>query len=93
MQKRDRALRVRRRLEDGPVVVGENLDPGVDIARMVGARLQFGRDAEIGAEETTAEFGDEFFARALGLVFVIAAEIAVEPMRRRRPMNIMPISA
>jgi hypothetical protein len=64
VQKRDRALRARRRLEDGPVVVGEDLDPGFEMARMIGARLQFRRDAEIVAEETAAECGDEFFARA-----------------------------
>ena len=60
---------------------------------MILTRLEFRSDAEVGAEEAASEFGNQFFARTLGLVFGVAAEVAVEALRRRRPVNIMPISA
>lgn len=60
---------------------------------MIGPRLEFGHDAEIGAEETCAKFGDQFFARALAMILRVAAEIAIGAMRRRSPMSFMPISA
>ena len=60
---------------------------------MIRARLQLRRDAEIGAEEATAEFGDQFFAGALAAILAVAAEIAADAMRRRRPVTVMPISA
>lgn len=60
---------------------------------MIGTRLQFGRNAEIGANEATRKFGDELFPRSFGPVFPIAAEIAADTMRQRRPVGLMPISA
>ena len=68
-------------------------NPRRQVARVVLARFEFRRDAEVGAEEATPEFGNKLFARALGLVFGVAVEIAVEAMRSRRPVDIMPISA
>ena len=87
MQERNRALRMGSGGEYRALVVGKDFEPRGQVARMIGAGLEFWCDAEIGAEEATAEFGDEFFARPLCPVFVIAAEIAVEPMRRRRPVG------
>ena len=93
MQERRCPLSMRRRLEYRPLVVRENLEPRCDITRVILARLEFRRDAEVGAEEAASEFGNQFFARTLGLVFGVAAEVAVEALRSRRPVNIMPISA
>jgi len=50
-------------------------------------RLEFRGDAEVGAEEAAPEFGNQFLARALGLIFGVAAEVAVEALRSRRPVN------
>ncbi len=60
---------------------------------MVLSRLKLGRDAEIGAEETAAEFGDQFLARPLALILGVAAEIPADAVRSRRPVDVMPISA
>ncbi len=93
MQIVDGPLGMRGRLEDRALVIGEHLEPGGEIARVVGPGLEFGRDAEIGAEETAAELGDQFLSRALAAVLAVAAEIAVDAMPRRRPVPVMPISA
>jgi len=57
MQECDGALRMRRSLEDGPPVVGQERDPARDIGRVVGARLQLRHDAEIRAEQGRADLG------------------------------------
>jgi len=93
VQKRRCPLSMRRRLEYRPFVVREDLEPRCDITRVIFTRLEFRRDAEVGAEETASEFGNQFFARALGLVFGVAAEVAVEALGSRRPVGFMPISA
>ncbi len=43
---------------------------------MIGPGLQLRRDAEIGAKEAAAEFGNAFLPRPLRAIFCIAAEIA-----------------
>ncbi len=60
---------------------------------MVGARREFGHDVEIGAKETCAELGDQFFAGALAASLRVAAEVAIDTVRWRGPMHLMPISA
>lgn len=60
---------------------------------MIGPRLEFGNDAEIGAEEAASQLGNEFFAGALGLVPGVAAQIPANPLGPRRPVAVMPISA
>ena len=57
MQVGYRALRMSSRLEDRPLVVGQHLQPGLKIGGMIGPRLVFRCDAEIGAQEATAQFG------------------------------------
>lgn len=89
----DGALRMRGRGEDRPLVVGEHLQPRLKIGGVIRARFQFGRDAEIGAKETTAEFCNQFFAGALAAVLAVADEIAADAMCWRRPVRFMPISA
>jgi len=54
MQETHRALSMRRRLEDGPLVVGKDRQPGLQVGRMIGSWLKLRRNAEIGAKEATA---------------------------------------
>ncbi len=82
-----------RRLEDRSLVVGKHRQPGLQIRCMVRPRLEFWRDAKVGAKEATAELGDELFARALRPVLCIARQVTANAMFRRRPMRLMPISA
>jgi len=67
--------------------------PRGEVARVIGAWLEFGHDAEIGTEEACAKLGDQFFARAFAAILCVATEITVGAIRRRSPMHIMPISA
>ncbi len=46
---------------------------------MIGAGLEFWRDAEIGAEEAAPELGDQLFACPLRAILGVAAEIASDP--------------
>ena len=93
VQERRCPLRMRCGLEYRSLVAGENRYPRRQVARVVLARLEFRRDAEVGAEEAAPEFGNQFLTRTLGLVFGVAAEVAIEPAWPSRPVNIMPISA
>ena len=69
------------------------LQPRGEVARVIGARFEFGNDAEIGAEKACAKLRDQLFARAFAAILCVAAEIAIGASRRRGPMHIMPISA
>lgn len=60
---------------------------------MIRPRLELRHDTEIGAEEATAELGNEFFARAFRSILRIPGQISSDAMFRRRPVDIMPISA
>jgi len=60
---------------------------------VIGARLEFRYDTEIRTEKTRAKFCDQLFAGALVPILGVAAEIAIDAMRRRSPMHVMPISA
>ena len=53
-----RALRVRRRLEDCPLVILEHTQPRVKVAGVIGSGLELRHDAEIGAQEAAPELGD-----------------------------------
>ncbi len=86
-------LRVRGGREDEAPVVGEDLEPGCEVARMIGARLKLGDDTEIGADEASAQIRDQLFASAFTAVAMIAREIPVEPVLRACPVAVMPISA
>jgi hypothetical protein len=66
VQKIDGALGLRSCGEYRPLVSLQNLEPVAQVRRMIGSRL--GRDAEVSAEERSAEFGNQF----LGGVGVIA---------------------
>ena len=78
---------MRRRLEDRPLVVGQHLQPRLQIGRMIRPRLELRRDAEIGAEEATAELGDQFFARAFGPVLRVAERSRPTRCSARRPVR------
>ena len=93
MQVGYRALRMSGRLEDRPLVVGQHLEPGLKIGRMVGPRLELRCDAEIGAKEATAQFSDQLLASALALVLGIARQVPPDTGLGRSPMGFMPISA
>ncbi|EPE93896.1 hypothetical protein RGCCGE502_33941 (plasmid) [Rhizobium grahamii CCGE 502] len=61
MQESHGPLRMRSRLEDRPSVVGQDLEPGIEVGCVVGAGLELGNNPQIGAQEATAELGDQFF--------------------------------
>lgn len=82
-----------RRLKDRPLVVLEDLEPGVEVAGVIRPGFQLGHYTKIGAQKATSEFGNEFFASAVGAILVITRKIASDPVRRRRPVPVMPISA
>jgi hypothetical protein len=87
------ALRMGSGREDESLVPRENFQPGVDVAHMVRTRFKLRYKSEVGAQEARAKIGDEFLARPFALVFVVAAEIAVEAVCRAGPVAVMPISA
>jgi len=60
---------------------------------VIGTWLELRRDAEIGAQEATAELGDKFFARPFRPVLCIARQVTADAMLRRGPVRFMPISA
>jgi hypothetical protein len=71
----DRALGVSRGGEDGAGVAAEDLQPGGDVGRVVGAG--FRGEAQVGAEEGSPEFGDEFLDR-VGLGFEPAGKVTMK---------------
>lgn len=80
-------MRVRRRRKNSTLVVGENFQPGAEIVRVIRPWLQFRRDTEIGAEIAASELCNQLLSRAKSSVLVVATEIAVHAVRRRRPMR------
>lgn len=56
VQERDGALRMGGGREDRPLIIGEDLQPGCEVARMIGPRLELRRDAQIGAKKAAPEF-------------------------------------
>src|SRR3546814_298007 len=71
-------------LEDGPLVVRQDLEPGGYIGSVILADLR--RNAEVGAEIGGPDLGDQLLA---GIAFVapaLAPQVAVEPGRVARPM-------
>lgn len=58
VQEGDGTLRVSSGREDRPLVVGEHLQPGIEIARMIRTRLELRHDTEIGGEKAAPELGD-----------------------------------
>ena len=72
----DRSRRAvhRGRGKDEALVIEQHIQPRGEVARVIGAWLELGHDAEIGAEEACAKLGDQFFACARSLQFCVAAE-------------------
>lgn len=93
MQIGDGALRMGGCLENRALVGAEDFGPGLDIGSVVGARLQFRHDPEVGAKHCSTKFDQHLFKGALAPILVIARKIPVQPVRRRSPMQVMPISA
>ena len=89
----DRTLRMSRSGKDEALLVLENFEPARQIARVIRPRLQFRDDAEVGRQKAATQIGDQLFVRSEGAILVIAGEIAIKPLFRADPMNIMPISA
>lgn len=73
----DRALSVRSRREDKPLLIRQHFEPGCEITRMIGARLELWDNTEIGAEETCPKVGNQFLTRAIAAILVVAAEVPV----------------
>jgi hypothetical protein len=80
-------------LEDRPLVVCQDLEPGLEIRGVIRPRLELGGKAKISAEEATAELGDQLFARTLASVLAVSGEVASDAIAGCCPMDIMPISA
>ena len=68
--------------EDGALVVLQNLEPVLDIGRMIGARLR--RQGKIGAQEGRAKLGDQFFA---GIAFIAPFPAPELPLWVLRPVR------
>lgn len=83
----DRALRMGRGLEDGPLVRAKNIDPTLDIGSVIKPRLELGNNVEVSAEHGGSELHEQFFARAIRSVLVVAAEIPVQPVGSGCPMQ------
>jgi hypothetical protein len=56
MEERRSSLRMRGSLEDGPLVVSQHPEPGLEVGCMVRPRFKLRSDPEIGAKEATAKF-------------------------------------
>ena len=76
--------------KDGARVGLHHLEPVVDVAGVIGMRLD--GDAEARAQEGGPDLGAGFL-EAIGVVAEALAELAVETMRCAGPMDVMPISA
>lgn len=87
------ALRMRRSLENRPLVVGEHGEPGLKVRGVIRPGLQFRRYPQIGAEEAAPKLGDQLFASALAAILRITTEVTTDAMLGRGPMGLMPISA
>lgn len=70
--------------KDGAFVVLEDLEPVAEIRGVVVADV--GRDAEVGAEEGRAKFGDQFLARIAFVAEALPAEVAGETFFVMRPV-------
>ncbi len=91
VQEIDGALRVGGGLEDEPLVILQNGEPGGDVGGVIIADL--GRQFQIGAQERRSQFRDEFL---VGIGFVapgLAAEVAGEAGWVPGPVATMPMSA
>ena len=74
-----RSLAIGRGREDEALVVGQHLQPVVDIGGVVwpGSQLEI----EVGAQEGSAQLGDQFLAGIAVIAPALAAEVAVEARR------------
>ena len=54
---------------------------------------KFGRQFEVGGEEGSAKFGDQFLHRVTFVAPPLAPEVAIKARRVFRPVRLMPISA
>ena len=79
MEKIHGLLSVRCGAEDGALVILKNGQPVGDVGSMVGH--DFRRDAKVGAEKSTAQVGNQFFACIALVTPLFAAEVAVKAGR------------
>jgi hypothetical protein len=79
------SLRLGGGAKDSPVVVGQDLQPRLDVAGMIGARFQC--QTKVSAEEGAAEFGDKFLCGVSGVAPPSAPKIAVQPFLVTGPMG------
>ena len=68
----NRPLRMGRRLEDRPLVILEDLEPGLKVTGMIGPGFELGHNAEIGAQKAAPKLGNELFPCTVGTILVIA---------------------
>lgn len=77
------------RLEDCPYVSGKRRWPGLQVGGVIGTGLQLGGYTEIGAQEATAELGDQFLPRGFATIFCVAREVPAEAAFLRSPMHML----
>ena len=92
MQVGDGALCVRRGLENRTLVRTEDRRPALDISSVVRTGFELRHYAEIGAEHSRAQFGDQLFDR-IGVGAEPLSEIAITAVLGTGPVQLMPISA
>ncbi len=79
------ALRMGSGLEDGVLVIFQNLEPALNIGCMVAAR--FWRQLKIGTQESGTEFGHKLFAGVAFVAPAFAPQIAVKTAGVLRPVS------
>lgn len=71
--------------ENRAIVVAQDLQPRLKVGRMILAGLQL--DIEIGSQEGSTEFRDEFLAGVAFVTEALAAEASIQPVGMARPVR------
>lgn len=85
MQIGDSAFCMGSGLDNGAVVVLQNLDPARDVIDVISARLQ--GHTKVGGKECCAKLGSQFFAGVSLIAPFLAAKAAVKAALVARPMH------
>lgn len=91
MQEISAALRMGGGGKDRPLVLFQDLQPTLNIGRVIGAHLwsQF----QIGTKECRAQLGDQLLARIAFIAPFLSAKFTIKTALVLGPMGLMPMSA